>query len=190
MSISAGQPVVIPDPEKDTPGPPGPAGPAGPNLPVNLVSYFTVGLQSAIPDDNFGYFTNDFFVNPTYYPNLNSAYRLTVSYVINSATFGVGTVDGSIGILPFWTLGTTVVVANMPEATNYVNGSFTGSTRFPGNTLTYVFKPVTSGSSVFTLNVGATNTSGQSLDGFNITVTYMALEEISTNLTLKTTLSS
>jgi hypothetical protein len=194
MSISAGQPVVIPDPAKDTPGPPGPTGPvgpAGPNLPVNLIQApFTVGLASTVLNNNFGYFTNNFFVNPIYYPNLNSAYRLTLNYVINSCTFAAGTVNGSIGVIVVWTLGTNVIVANMPEVTNYVNGGFTSSSRFPGNTLTYVFKPVVSGTNLFTLNIGATNTSGQNLTGFNITITYMAIEEISTNLTIKTVLSS
>jgi hypothetical protein len=194
MSISAGQPVVIPDPAKDTPGPPGPTGPvgpAGPNLPVNLVATsFTVGLQSTIPNNNYGLFTNNFFIIPAYYPNVNSAYRLTLNYSINSCTFGAGAVNGSIGVIAFWTLGTNVIIINTPEVTNYVNGGFTSSSRFPANTLTFVFKPAVSGTNLYTLNIGATNTSGQPLTGFNITVNYMALEEISTNVTNKSALNA
>lgn len=177
MSISHRQPVVIPDPKQDSPTV---------QDPVFLVETSqTFTIPTAVANNSSGPFTGLSFL-PKYYPLPDVAYRLTLNYVINSATFAAGVVNGSIGLVTAWVLGTNVYGPGI-EVTNYVNGSFTSTNRFPGNTLTFVFRPLLVGSvtkTPATLVLAASNSSGQILNAFSITVTFMSIEEVSTNLTI------
>lgn len=183
MSISHRQPVVIPDPKQDSPTVQDPV------FLVEVTQIYTI--PSPINNNNFGAFTG-LTILPKYYPLPDVAYRLTLNYTINSATFAAGTVNGSIGLLAFWAIGTNVYSGGV-EVTNYVNGSFTSSARFPGNTITFVFRPLLVGSvtkTPATLVIGATNSSGQILNAFSINVTFMSVEEVSTNLTILPSLNA
>lgn len=176
MSVfNIGQPIVIPDPEKDVPQPP--YTPSGCN-----VSVYAVNSQASIETGALsnGAFPQVYQLNRANYPNSNSTYEFKCNWFLPAASFS-NVPNGQLYLQAQYGVGNTICQSGM-----YVNDqswSLDSNYTWVGGSMSAIFK--NNGSSdqiaLYFINNSGEGMSNATINFNSMSVTGVTLSNYATN---------
>jgi hypothetical protein len=147
----------------------------GEDNPAFYANTQAIGATTSVPSAGAYTFNT---VNPAYFVNSNALYRVTVGYEITQATFASAP-TGNLNFILFNGASVLMDTANHVMTATIPNGNAN-----IGATLTAIFRP----SQAVSVSFGVVNNTTQTVSPLNINYTNYAVEQITDNLTLITSI--